>query len=275
MSQTQLVRRIVRSVTASRRTLVAEDLLYKLLAFVLLTPLFGVLFRCLLTISGQSVLSDVDIAMFFACPFGWFCAIILGAAWLAIVALEQASLLAILTARAKGQKMGAIGSLRFAAGHAPRVLRVTGKLIGWSLLAVAPFLLVAGGMYYWLLTEYDINYYLNERPTEFAVAAGVGVTLALVLIGILLRLYSGWFLALPLIMFDQVPPSNALEASQRLVSGHRQKILVWLVTWLIFVVGLNVLLTTAVGVTGRLLIPSSIGSLLILATSTVLDLPSF
>ncbi len=116
MFPTQFVRSFAGSLTASWRSLVAADLLYKLVAFVLLTPLFGALFRSLLTFSGQSVLSDVDIAMFFAGPFGWFCAIVLGAVWLAIVALEQASLLAILAAREKGQKMGAIGSLRFAAG---------------------------------------------------------------------------------------------------------------------------------------------------------------
>ncbi|MEO8272290.1 MAG: hypothetical protein ABI557_21455, partial [Aureliella sp.] len=62
------------------RALVAADLLYKLLAFVLLTPLFVALNRCLLMLVGQSVLSDVDIAIFFMGPFGWFCAIVLGAA---------------------------------------------------------------------------------------------------------------------------------------------------------------------------------------------------
>ena len=257
---------LVRSLTASWRTLVAADLLYKLVAFVLLTPLFVALFRCLLMFAGQSVLSDVDIAMFFAGPFGWFCAIVLGAVWLAIVALEQASLLAILAAHAQGQKMGAIGSLHFAAGHAPGVLRVTGRLIGWSLLAIAPFLLVAGSVYYWLLTEYDINYYLNERPMAFSVAVGLGAILSLVLIGILLRLYSGWFLALPLILFDQVPPCTGLRASQRLVSGQRFKILTWIVAWLAIVLTLNALLTAVVGIAGRLLIPSTVGSLMILVT---------
>jgi len=260
------VRSVAGSLTASWRTPVAADLLYKLLAFVLLTPLFVALFRCLLMLAGQSVLSDVDIAVFFAGPFGWFCAIVLGAVWLAIAALEQASLLAILAGRAKGQKMGVIESLRFAAGHAPGVLRVTGKLLGWSLLAVAPFLLVAGGVYYWLLTEYDVNYYLNERPTEFRVAVALGVTLALVLTGILLRLYSGWFLAIPLILFDQVPPGSGLQASQRLVSGHRLRILTWLVMWLVIVLTVNVLLTAVVGATGCLLIPSSVGSLMVMAT---------
>lgn len=266
MFPTQFVRAIAGSLSACWRTLVAADLLYKLLSFVLLTPLLAALFRIALMLAGHSVLSDVDIAMFFAGPVGWICAIVLGAGWLAIFALEQASLLSIIAANANGQKMTARESLRFSAGHAPGILRVTGKLICWTLLVVAPFLLVAVGVYYWLLSEYDINYYLNQRPIEFQVAVGIGAALALVLIGILLRLYSGWFLTLPLILFDGVSPRDGLQASQRLVSGHRRKILIWVVGWLIVVLAANVLTTSIVGLAGRLLIPSTVGSLMILAT---------
>ncbi len=262
----QWARGISSSLADSWRTLVVADLLYKLVAFVLLTPLFGLMFRSLLAFSGHSVLSDVDIAMFFAGPLGWFCAIVLGAVWLAIVALEQASLLAILAAHETGQKIGVIGSLRVAASYAPSILYVTGKMIGWSLLVVAPFLLIAGCVYALLLGEYDINYYLNERPTEFKLAVGLGVTLALVLVGVLLRLYSAWFLALPLILFDHVPPKNGLQASHDLVSGQRLKVLTWLVVWLVIVLAANVLLTTAVGFAGHWLVPSNLGSVVILAT---------
>lgn len=251
---------------ADWRTLVAADLLYKLLAFVILTPLLAGLFRCLLAVAGESVLSDVDIAMFLAGPFGWFCAIVLGAVWLGIVALEQASLLSILAARQIGKKLGTLDSLRFAASHAPAILRVSGRLIGWSLLATAPFILLAGGTYYWLLGEFDINYYLNERPTEFKIAVGIGVILAIVLTGILLRLYSGWFLALPLVLFAKTSPKTALRASATFISGKRRRVFAWLVVWLFVVVAANVILTAIAGAAGRWLIPASVGSLAILAT---------
>ncbi|MCR9119893.1 MAG: hypothetical protein NXI22_23400, partial [bacterium] len=113
MFPTQFVRAIASSLSACWRTLVAADLLYKLLSFVLLTPLLAALFRIALMLAGHSVLSDVDIAMFFAGPVGWICAIVLGAGWLAIFALEQASLLSIIAANANGQKMTARESLRF------------------------------------------------------------------------------------------------------------------------------------------------------------------
>lgn len=266
MIAVQFTRDIANSLVASWRSLVATDLLFKLLAFALLTPLFLILWQCLLMLAGQSVLSDVDIAMFFAGPFGWFSAIVLGAVWLAIVAWEQASLLCILAARSTGKAVSATSAVRFASGHAASVLAITTRLLGWTLLAIAPFLLVAGGVYFWLLGDYDINYYLNQRPSEFKIAVGAGVILALVLTAILLRLYSGWFLALPLVLFDQLPARDALRGSERMVAGNRRKILVWLITWLVVVFLSNLLVTALVGWLGRWLIPSSIGSLIFLAT---------
>ncbi len=246
--------------------LVMTDLLYKLLTFVLLTPLLAMLFRTLLALSGNSVLSDVDIAVFFAGPFGWFCAIVLGAVWLGIVALEQASLLWILAERSKGNRAPVLASLSFAAGQVSPVLRVTGRLIAWSLVVIGPFLLIAGGVYFGLLTDYDINYYLAERPLEFKIAIGVGLGLATLLIGILLRLYSGWFLALPLVLFGHAIPRRALRESQQLVAGYRYRVVTWLILWAGSVVVANLLVTAMIGGAGRLLIPASVGSLAVLAT---------
>lgn len=266
MTSVKLFRDVVACLKLSWRSLLATDLLYKLLAFVVLTPLFAALFRTLLTLSGNSVLSDVDIAMFFAGPFGWFCAIALGACSLAIVALEQSSLLWILAERSQGKETSVLASLRFAAGNATNVLRVTSRMIGWSLLAIAPFLLIAGGVYVWLLTDYDINYYLAERPLEFKIALTVGFCLALALAGVLLRLYSGWFLALPLVLFQKVAPKDALLESRNLVAGQRRRVVLWLVFWMGVVLVANLLLTALVGGAGRLLIPNSVGSLALLAT---------
>ncbi len=266
MSPVPFARLITVNLKPVLNSLIIANLLYKLLAFVVLTPLFALLFRTLLALGGQSVLTDVDIVKFFAGPFGWFCAIALGAVWLTIVSLKQSSLLAILAARAGDQKMGAIVSLRFAAGRAPEILQVTARVIGWILLTLVPFLVVAGVVYFGMLGEYDINYYLKEKPTEFKIAVGVGVVLVLVLTAVLLRLFSGWFLALPLILFDRVAPSQGLQRSQQMVAGRRRPILIWLTCWLAMVLVLNVLVVALTGIAVRFLIPASVGSLWIMVT---------
>jgi len=81
---------------------------------------------------GNAVLSDVDIALFFAGPFGWVSAVAIGAVWLAILALEQTSLLATVAARSNGMQLGTLESLRFTARRSLTILRVAGRLIAAS-----------------------------------------------------------------------------------------------------------------------------------------------
>ena len=44
------------------------------------------------------------------------------------------------------------------------------RMVGRVLLLAAPFLAVGGGLFVWLLTEHDINYYLTEKPPEYWLA---------------------------------------------------------------------------------------------------------
>ncbi len=182
----------IRAFRSSWKSLVLTDIAFKVLAFIVLTPLVGVLFRTLIAISGNAVVSDLDILFFFLGPAGWICGIVVGALWLAIVALEQASLMGIICAESVHKSLGPIAAIRFAAGHTWPLIRVTIRIIALTLLAIAPFLAVAGAVYFALLTEYDINYYLQEKPPEFLVAVGIGAVIAAALVALLLRLFTSW-----------------------------------------------------------------------------------
>ena len=245
--------------------MIVTDLAYKLLAMVVLTPLLTILLQGLLMVRGNPVLSDVDIAWFFIGPLGWLCAIVIGAVWLGILALEQASLLAILAAHSQGKQLSALGALQYALTYTVSVVRVAGRLTAASLLVAAPFLLTAGLVYLFALSEYDINYYLDERPLIFRVAVGLAVILGAGLLAILLRLYSGWFLALPLVLFDRVPTSMALQKSRQMIAGKRLLVLRWLVVWLLVGIAANAMATFFLGMAGRWLVPSTLGSLALLA----------
>ncbi len=266
MFPTPVVRSVISSLIGSWRSLVATDVLFKMLAFAVLTPMFAVFWHSLLAFGGSSVLSDADILRFFVGPFGWFCGMVLGSTWLAIVASELASLLCILAVKSSGGQSNATSAIHFAFTHAAGVFAVAARLIGWTVLAILPFLLILGGVYLSLLSEYDINYYLNERPSEFKIAIVICVLLLGSLLCILLRMYSSWFLALPLVIFDQVRAGDALRASRDLIEGNRRRVLVWMTIWLVFVVVSNTLVTVLIGGLGQLLIPSGVGSIILLAT---------
>src|SRR5512139_3086450 len=100
------------------RTLALTDLAAKTIAFVLLTPLLAILFRAVLAMSGRTVLADQDILLILLEPAGLLIAILFGGLLLAIVAMEQAALMAVLCADRAGRRIDAAAAIRFAVAHA-------------------------------------------------------------------------------------------------------------------------------------------------------------
>lgn len=246
---------------SSWRALVLTDIAFKAIAFVVLTPSLGLLLRLFLAISGRRVLSDQDILAFLIGPVGWIAAIVVGAAWIAIVALEQAALMRIVVEAWAGRIVPARSALSFAARHAWPVLGVTGRMVAFCLLAAAPLLAAVGAVYAALLTRYDINFYLAEKPPEFWIAAGLAAAALAAMVFVLARMLIGWFFALPLLIFEHVSPGEALQASRRRTGGHCRTILIWVAAWLAGVLALSAAATGAVGLLGRTVLPIASGSL--------------
>ena len=232
---------------------------------MLLTPLVGILFRLLLAAAGKTVLADQDILFFFLRPVGWLCGIAVGGLWLAIVALEQAALMAVLCANQGQRHLDLVAAVQFAGANAWPVLHVTAQMVGVTLLTAAPYLAVAGIVYVALLREFDINYYLKEKPPSFLVALGIGGMLAVALAVVLLRLFTGWLFALPLVLFEDVRPSSALRVSSQRARGHRRKLLLWIVGWALASTALSAVATSIVFGVGHFLVPRAAGTIGLLA----------
>jgi glycerophosphoryl diester phosphodiesterase len=245
--------------------LALTDIAFKIIAFIILTPITGLLFRGLLAISGAATLADMDILFFFLGPYGWFSLILLGAIWLAIVALEQAALTSIVYAKDRKQHLRPTAALKVAARKAWPVIQVTTRMVAITLLLVAPFLAVAGATYLTLLTEYDINYYLREKPPVFIASLALGALLGISLTALLLRFFTSWFFALPLVLFEDVQPRDALRLSTRRVQGHRLEVLLWIVGWFLATTLISAGMTAVVALIGRWIVPGPTGSLQVLA----------
>ena len=254
------------------KELVLTDIAYKMIAFIVLTPLVGVLFRVLVAASGRSVLTDQDILFFFLGPAGWVCFVAVGGLWLGIVALEQAALLGIIAAAAGQKRLGVAGALRFAVAHGRAVVGVTARLLAITLLTAAPLLVLAGMVYAALLGPHDINFYLQEKPPVFWAALSLGGLLAATLIVILLRLATGWFFALPLVVFENVSPADALRVSRERATGHRRSLLGWIAGWALATFLLSTAASSAVILLGRLFVPLATGSLGLFAVAVGLTL---
>lgn len=260
------VLQIANRVRGSWRDLVVTDIAFKVIAFVVLTPVLGLCQRLTIWLASDGLLSDTDFIYLFTHPVGLCCGILVASVWLAIRALEQASLLSILGAKDEGKRLQPLGAVRFAMSRGAKIWGLTGILIGIGLLVLVPFLIVALLAYRGLLGEYDINYYLQEQPSEFVFAVCIGACLALIALGTLLWVFSAWLLALPIVLFESQSARLALRSSRQTLIGHRGRMIGWLAIWLLAVLLANLLLATLGGWVGSLLIPSNVSSLVVLAT---------
>ncbi len=253
------------------KQLIVTDIVFKAIAFVVLTPLVGVLFQWFIAMSGRSVLADEDILYFLISPIGWVCVVVVGAVWIATIALEQAALMTIVGGATVEQRVNVLSALKRSAQRAWPILLVTARMVSLGLLTAAPFLAAVGLVYVALLTQYDINYYLAETPPVFWVAVTLVCVIATVLLAALTRFITGWLFAFPLLLFEESAPHQTLRISAEIVAGHRKRLVLWIAAWAVSITALSAVGTGIVGVLGRALLKSTTSlSLLVFLVGAVL-----
>jgi glycerophosphoryl diester phosphodiesterase len=171
----------------------------------------------------------------------------------------------IVFASSTNEQLRVIGALRFAIGHAWPVIQLAARVVLRTALAAAPFLGALAAVYFTLLTEYDINYYLKEKPPAFIASLAIGGIIAVAMVAVLLWLFTGWVFALPLVVFEDVRPSAALRMSRERARGRRRTLLLWIGGFFLAMFVLSSLATAIVGWLGRLIVPQSTASLRLLA----------
>ncbi len=228
---------------------------YTALAFLVLVPLLGLAGRALMALAGRPVLADQDIAYFLLSPLGTVSLVVVAALAIAIVALESASLMAIAAATGRGRYLGTVNALKFAAFRTARILSFTARLVIRLLLIVLPFLAAAAAVAWLLLTDYDINYYLSERPPVFTWAAVIIAVLLLAMTVVVVRRLLDWTLAFPLVVFGGTAPAKAFVDSAERVAGHRRRILTAFGVWALVSVALGAVLVAAIESLGSVLVP--------------------
>ncbi len=256
------------------RPLVAADLLYRAVAFAVLTPLATLLLRSLMWRANRDVVADADILGFFVMSRPGVAALILwSAVALAINGLGRACLMtiAIGSDRGGGGGAGAGGrsdetsirvrdALLHAATHAVPILRLTFQIVVRLLALAAPFLAAAGLVYWALLREHDINYYLAERPPACLAAAVLVGVLVVALAWVILPRAAGWVVALPLVLFEGLPPYRALRVSAERLAGRRVAVVLAAGAWAAAVVLLSLGISAALHGLGRAIAPAFGGS---------------
>ncbi len=217
----------------------------RLVAAAVIVPLSSLLLAAAIATSGQSALTDQDIARFLLTPAGF-------AAALALVSLSiLASVLdvAVMTNTLRRREHSAVRALM---SGLSLVLRRFGGLLSFGarltlrvLLIAAPFLLV-GALVAWVaLGQYDINYYLTYKPPAFLIVVAIIGAIALVLAVILISRLSSWAVALHFLLFRRVAPRRSFGESAEGLQGERLEVVGRILTWAV-VRGLLAALVAAV-----------------------------
>ena len=194
--------------------------------------------------------------MFLLSPTGAVALVVVGGIWLGIALLEQAGLMVVGFGAAEERRVTWFSALRYVFRESPRILRLGSNLLARVALLGVPILGLVGGVYWTFLRQYDINFYLANRPPEFLWAAGLAGALVAILAALLAVKVVGWALALPAILFEDLGPWGAIRDSITDSRGHRWRIFWWIVAWLVAWAVASAVLTWTLGLAGRLVVPA-------------------
>ncbi|MCK5448357.1 MAG: glycerophosphoryl diester phosphodiesterase membrane domain-containing protein, partial [Gemmatimonadetes bacterium] len=218
-------------------------------------PGLALLLRFFLSQKGRAALSDQEILFFFLSPIGVVALVVGGGTWIGIALVEQAGLMVVGFGAAEDRRVTWFSALRYVFHESPRILLLGSRLLVRTTVLAGPMLALVGGVYWAFLRQYDINYYLANRPPEFLWAAGIAGVLVAGLAVLLAVKVVGWMLALPAVLFENLGPLAAIRDSIADSRGHRWKIFWWIVAWLAAGATASAALTWTIGLVGRLIVP--------------------
>lgn len=204
---------------------------YTALVFILFAPLMGALGQLMINISSKPVLADTDILFFLLSPYGMAAMLLFAALLITIMVFEISSMMFIYGALQAGQSAGLIGAFGFTAARAGKVFRFALRFTVRIALIVLPFLAAAGIVGWLSLSDYDINYYLSAQPPIFWAAGSVIALILLTMTWVLIAKLLDWSLALPLVLFHDVPPARSFSASRSLAGRKKKRTAAALMSW--------------------------------------------
>ncbi|MEM9394885.1 MAG: glycerophosphodiester phosphodiesterase family protein [Pseudomonadota bacterium] len=240
----------------------------RLMISALLVPVIAALLALSLSASGQSALTDQDIARFLFSPAGALAGISIISLLIVAAVLDLAVMSALLHHGVSRPGRALQAAARVSLRSLVPLTRFAIALLVRVLLLAAPFLAVAGLVAALLLREFDINYYLTARPPSFTVALVIIGALAAMLAVALAHRLTGWAVALHLTLFEGVGARASFIESRERMDGHRVSLLVRLAVWF----GIRIAMASVLAVLAGFLIgnmPELFGRNLRLVTGSV------
>ena len=247
-----------RSAAALWLPLLSVHLFVRLITVAVVVPVAGFLLALSLSFADQTAVTDQDIARFLLTPVGAVGALGVVSLLLVAAVIDLAAMTAILRFRKFRPTQAMASALHFLVGVFPRLFNFALRLLVRVLLISLPFAVIPAGVAFAMLREFDINYYLAERPVEFQLTIGVAALFGILLAVFLLVKLSSWAMSLHISLFGKATPAQSFSHSETGMLGHRKDLLRQVIVWF----ALRAALVSLVGaITGVLLaeIPQLLG----------------
>lgn len=240
-----LVKAVWQDFSRSRRPLILFTFALKFTELLLFLPLVALGLSLLLSLAGHIAVSNQDILSFLLSPLGLLYAVVVSIFTASMLMIEQAGYISFVSLADSTAKPTLQQYLRAAVRKPLRVIELAVVELALMALAAVPFAVLAYGVYWLLLSEHDINFYLAERPPAFWMAAGSGGLILVSALALGAFLYTRWSLALPILLFENKYSVHALRASRDRVKGVRWRFGLILFGWWIGALLFGIILETA------------------------------
>ncbi len=252
-----------------------------LIFMVSFVPASGWLLNRLVAASGQYAVSDNDLLAFFLSSQGILFLILSVGFVLAFWFAEQAGLLIISLEAAFEKEVSVSLVLWEQITRLPALIRLGLLQAAGYLVASIPFLLGIGLVYWLLLREWDLYYYINVQPLSWWIAIIIAGAISAAYLFLAAWLYARWLFAIPLLVFEDATPAAALRKSWRQTQGRFWELAVplaicWIVvfisslamTWLVRAAAAGLL--DQPGLTLKVMVPAVVATLALIAALDII-----
>jgi glycerophosphoryl diester phosphodiesterase len=238
------------------RALVLFAVIFKLVDAWLLVPAVSLLLRTILNRSGRFTVTNLEILDFLMTPLGLVYVTLFGTLAIASRLLEQAGIMLVAGSDFRASKASLTDRALRLAWKALNIAKLGAVKVVLLALTSAPFVLLAVGTYWLLLSQHDIYFYWQGRPPVFWQAVAVGAVILTAATAAGLFLYVRWSFALPFALFEHQLAHVALRTSRDRVRGIAGTVGFLLVGWQ----ASSLLLAVLAGLVYRQLALAAIGS---------------
>jgi len=226
------------------RPLMAYYLYTSFLLAAVLTPAIGWSLLALLSLTGETIVGNLDLLGLAATPLGALWLVVAASFAAVLVFVQHAGMIALVAPDKNRQFPSVLQTLIFVGQLLPRLLLLALVQVAAHLILASPWLWLLALGYERLLGDFDLYYVLLAKPAGYWGFLGLAALGAITMLLLNGSLYVRWLFALPLVVFEQYRPWAALKSSTRITRGVRLNIAALVLSIAIMVALAPMLLST-------------------------------